>query len=72
MPLALVESSRKLTTALVISVLTLAGLSATASEQAQAAYRCLKVLGKDGNYVVCPQGDGTVKVTKLPSRIPGR
>ncbi len=72
MSLALFESSRKLMMALVLSVVTLAGLSATTTGQAQAAYRCLKVLGKNGNYVVCPQGDGTVKVTKLPSRIPGR
>jgi len=63
---------RKLGAALALSVLTLAALTATAPEHAHAAYRCLKVLGKNGNYVVCPQGDGTVKVTKVPSRIPGR
>ena len=69
MILALIASPRKLAAALALSAVTLAGLSAAAHDQAHAAYRCLKRLGKDGNYVICPQGNGTFKVTKLPSRI---
>jgi hypothetical protein len=53
-------------------LVTSAMLAATMPQQAHAAYRCLKKLGKDGNYVICPQGNGTYKITKLPSRIPNR
>ena len=72
MILVRIASPRKFAALLALSLVTLAGLNAMVPEQAHAVYRCLKVLGKNGNYVVCPQGDGTVKVTRVPSRIPGR
>jgi hypothetical protein len=31
--------------------------------------RCLKMLGRDGNYEVCGTPSGGKKVTKLPSRV---
>ena len=64
--------ARNLVAALALSSVTFAGLAATFPQHADAAYRCLKRLGKKGNYVICPQGDGTVKITKLPSKIPNR
>ena len=65
-------TARNLVAALALSVVTFAGVAAIAPQHADAAYRCLKRLGKDGNYVICPQGNGTYKITKLPSRIPNR
>jgi len=65
-------TARSLVAVLALSVVTFAGIAVTVPQHADAAYRCLKRLGKDGNYVICPQGDGTVKITKLPSRIPNR
>ncbi len=64
--------TRNIAAALALSALTFAGLAAAVPQTADAAYRCLKRLGKNGNYVICPQADGTVKITKLPSKIPNR
>lgn len=31
--------------------------------------RCLKMLGRDGNYTVCGTPSGGKKITKLPSKV---
>lgn len=62
---------RKLVLAAALAVVATAGIAAAYVPAAEAA-RCLKRLGRDGNYVLCPKDGGGWVVTKLPSRIPGR
>jgi len=54
-----------------LAVVTAVAVSASFVPAAEAA-RCLKRLGRDGNYVICPKDGGGWVVTKLPSLIPGR